>query len=57
LPELAESSAARRGTEFGNNDQFLELEPKGDDLLAKGGEVVPVAVARFFDQAMRAEPS
>ena len=40
---------------MGNKDKISEFEAGGEDLFAKGGEVVPVVLGDFFDEAMEAE--
>jgi len=40
---------------LGNKDEISELEAGGEDLFAEGGEVVPVVMGDFLDEAMQAE--
>ena len=42
-------------SKLGDDDQFLEFETQRDDLFAEGCQVVLVAVARFFDNAVGAK--
>jgi hypothetical protein len=41
--------ASGHSGEFRNDDEFLEFEPECDDLFTERGQVVLVAVSRFFD--------
>jgi hypothetical protein len=40
---------------LGNKDKISQLEAGGEDLFAEGGEVVPVVLGDFLDEAMEAE--
>jgi len=40
---------------LGNKDKISELGAGGEDLFAEGGEVVPVVMGDFLDEAMQAE--
>jgi hypothetical protein len=50
-------SARGSSGERWNDEELLEFEAQCNDLLAEHGEVVLVAVARFFDQSARAKPA
>src|SRR5579875_2535161 len=49
------SFSARGGSQFGNENEVLEFESTGDDLLAQQSQVIAVSVSNLFDQTVQAQ--
>ena len=45
------------GAQLWDQDEFLELEAKRDDLFAQHRQVVLLAMARLFDETMGVKPT